>query len=203
MHQRIVYSKEHEKCRVEYTTQANQIINRTKLNIPKVQLDLILFVYFSDDQSSFDKAAGSSAQQLQNVTEDSCPSTFQKTWTSRKRPRGNFGYAKAMHTWAADQQAFYQKMQESQNKWTEEQQERCQQREERFLLRFLEESSHSTEHIVRQCFDGLKSIMTQMSQPPQGMPPYSPQHQYPVQSGCAKFSQNPSYNSDYHLYDLG
>ncbi|XP_037534989.1 uncharacterized protein LOC119412085 [Nematolebias whitei] len=156
----------------------------------------------SDDESSFDEAAGSSTQQT-TVAEDSGPRNFQQTRTSRKRPRGNSGYARAMQTWATEQQSFYQKMQESQNKWIEEQQERWQQREERLFVRFLEENTLSTERVVRQCFDGLKSIMTQMTPPPQGrspVPPY-PQHQYPGQSRSAQFPQNPSYNSDYHLHD--
>lgn len=68
------------------------------------------------------------------------------------------GYAKAMHTWATEQQVFLEKMQQSQNKWIEERQDKHLQREERLLSRFLEDSTLSNERLIGQLFDGLKSI---------------------------------------------
>ncbi|MEQ2251225.1 hypothetical protein ILYODFUR_008702 [Ilyodon furcidens] len=38
----------------------------------------------TDDESTFNEEAGSSTQQIPNVTEDSCPRTFEETWTSKK-----------------------------------------------------------------------------------------------------------------------
>lgn len=125
------------------------------------------------------------------------------------------GYAKAMHTWATEQQVFLEKMQESQNKWLEDQQEKRQQREERFLTRFIEESTLSHQRLIGQLFDGLKSIFP-TPPPPQGMAPgpsyppqhhYPPQHPYPGYSGSAQIPHNTpnyseNYSSEYCLRDL-
>lgn len=40
-------------------------------------------------------------------------------------PKKSSGYAKAMHTWSMEQQTFWQKMQQSQNTWMEEEQDKC------------------------------------------------------------------------------
>ncbi|XP_037541062.1 uncharacterized protein LOC119417885 [Nematolebias whitei] len=79
----------------------------------------------SDDESSFDEAADSSTQQT----------TVQETFNRRGHQGRDHEGTLVMQTWATEQQSFYQKMQESQNKWIEEQQERWQQREERLFVK--------------------------------------------------------------------
>lgn len=64
-----------------------------------------------------------------------------------------------MRSWSTEQQSFLEKLQESQNMWIEEQQEKHQQREERLLSRFMEESSRSNERLLGQLGQpGLSSL---------------------------------------------
>ncbi|KAK7925646.1 hypothetical protein WMY93_007956 [Mugilogobius chulae] len=149
------------------------------------------------------------------ITDDSSSeggpeSTEVSTDGGEKRKRSSSSeYAKAMCTWSTEQQAFMEKIQESQNRWLEEQQERRLQREERLLSRFIEESSRSNERLVGSLLDGLRAIIRpQPPAPPASpAPSYSSQRSYRTYSGSADFSQHrhnysDDYNSDYTLQNL-
>ncbi|XP_054593358.2 zinc finger protein with KRAB and SCAN domains 2 [Nothobranchius furzeri] len=155
----------------------------------------------SDESSS--EAAEATEQMPTNGGDSSHPSS--ESIKKRKRSSSS-GYAKAMCTWSTEQQAFMKKMQESQNRWVEEHQERRLQREERLVTRFIEESSRSNERLVGHLLDGLRTIIRPPPPPP--VAPYSSQqHHYRNYVGSAEFGQNAqhysnNYNSDYTLQDL-
>ncbi|KAK7160658.1 hypothetical protein R3I93_008348 [Phoxinus phoxinus] len=159
----------------------------------------------SDIGSNFEEEGMSSSVHPEEETADghALPSA------ANKRRKTSSGYAKLMHVWSAEQKAFLDRI--------EQHQERNQQRDEMLLSRFLEESTRSTERLLGQVFDGLRSIIPQpyeaaphfqaqapplnpYMQPPQ----HYPGHFYnrPVHYSANVPNGNETSSSDHSLHDL-
>lgn len=84
-------------------------------------------------------------------------------------------------------------------------------REERIMTAFLQESARSTERLVGQLFEGLRSLLPQPTHlPPQyshNTPQFSAHQSYPHTINYPldrpRSNESATHESDYRLYDLG
>lgn len=143
-----------------------------------------------------DSTENRNAQDTQASGETQTTSVDLPAPKKRKKPSG---YGRFLQSWTDEQKAAMERM-EGTLRLNEE-------REERIMTTFLQESARSTERLVGQLFEGLRSLLPQPTHLAPQYSQFSAHQSYPYTINYPldrpRSNESATHESDYRLYDLG